>query len=266
MAATGGMALAMATAVPSQAQNVQVPPGNWTVDYGNIRCSLARRTGGAGSPIVILSSFLGRDEPELLLMRDGAEALPSLPSRMEVVLGPNNLVRRGTRRARRVEGGRVVRIDELGEGFIERFAESQMLRIRSGSRLLLQLPTPNAAAAVTALKACNDDLLQSWGIDTAARRTWQQLPRLASGSITSSDYPDEAARIGQRGTVVVRFTVGTDGRASGCSTVVTSHFAPLDAHTCRLMAERLRFQPAVDAQGRVIAATYIQTVRWELED
>lgn len=267
-AIAGSLAIlgAIPIATPARAQNVQVAAGHWTVDYGNVRCSLARRLGGQQSPILILSSFLGRDEPEVVLMRDGSEVLPDLPSRVEVVLGPSEEVRRGTRRGRRVEGGRIVTLEGLGEGFIERFAESQVLRIRAGSRVLAELRTPNAGAAVAALKACNDDLLRSWGIDTEARRNWQRTPTVASGSINDGDYPPDALRQGQSGSVVVRFMVGTDGQASECRVVVTSHVSILDSETCRLISERLRYRPALDAQGQVVAATFIQTVHWRMPE
>ena len=79
-------------------------------------------------------------------------------------------------------------------------------------------------------------------------------PRLVAGRILDSDYPRRAseARIG--GTVIVRFTVGADGRPGGCAVARSSGHADLDAATCRLIERRFRYRPARDAQGRPVPA------------
>lgn len=51
----------------------------------------------------------------------------------------------------------------------------------------------------------------------------------------------------------VRFTVGTDGRAGGCTVMRSSGNAELDATTCRLIERRFRFDPARDTQGRLVS-------------
>jgi periplasmic protein TonB len=73
-------------------------------------------------------------------------------------------------------------------------------------------------------------------------------PKWISGGLVKSDNP----RGRYRGTVTVRFTVRPDGRVSGCRPAVSSGSAALDAHTCQLVEERLRFRPALDWEGRAI--------------
>lgn len=248
------------------AQRLNVQAGKWTIDYGEARCTLARRIGDAQSPVFILSSFLGRDNPEVMLVRDGSGALPQLPSRVDVVLVPTNVARTGVVRRRLLQGGTASIVEDLGEGFIEHFAEAQQVRIQSGGRVLATLDIPSAGMAVNALKECNDDLLRSWGIDTAARDAWQRGPRLTAGYITNNDYPDEAVRRRESGTVVVRLTVNADGSASDCVPVVRSGSALLDQATCRAATGRFRFDPALNAAGQPTRAIYVQTVRWILPD
>lgn len=249
---------------PAAAQRLAVEAGKWNLDYGDIRCSLSRRLGGPQSPVLTLSSYLGRDEPEIILIRDGSEVLPDLPNSVEVVLTPGNHVARGVPRARRVQGGRIVSIQELGEGFIERFATAQSVRFQTRGRRLFEVAVPGATAAVAALKACNDDLLQSWGVDTSVALS--RRPRLASGTITNRDYPMASINAGEQGAVVARFMVGIDGRASNCGVAVSSRFPRLDAQTCTLLVQRLRFEPALDEQNRPAPGLYVQTVRWMLPD
>ncbi len=249
---------------PAAAQRLPVEVGKWNLDYGNVRCSLSRRLGGPQSLILTLSSYLGRDEPEIILMRDGSEELPNLPDAVEIVLGPTNHVARGVPRTRQVQGGRIISIQELEEGFIDRFAVSRSLRFQSRGRQVFELQIPGATAAVAALRACNEELLQSWGVDTSVEVS--RRPRILRGSITDADYPNESIRAGEQGAVVTRFLVGTDGRASNCGIAVSSGSRRLDGHTCALLVERMRFEPARDDQDRPVTGLFVQTVRWVMPD
>lgn len=55
--------------------------------------------------------------------------------------------------------------------------------------------------------------------------------------------------------ITMRFTVGTDGRVSGCRVQVPSGDALVDREACPRAERRLRFQPALDVRGQRIAAT-----------
>lgn len=90
-------------------------------------------------------------------------------------------------------------------------------------------------------------------------------PLHISGSINNArDYPTppggRQARIGNE--VIVKVTVGTDGRASNCSVFRPSPDAEADAITCRLVVERLRFKPATDSNGTPVSAPFYWRQRW----
>jgi protein TonB len=55
--------------------------------------------------------------------------------------------------------------------------------------------------------------------------------------------------------VLVRYTVGVDGRPSGCTVTQSSGNEDLDSNTCRLVEQRFRYEPARDADGRVVPDT-----------
>jgi periplasmic protein TonB len=78
---------------------------------------------------------------------------------------------------------------------------------------------------------------------------------LIAGRILDSDYPRAASRARIGGTVIVRFTVGADGRPGGCAVVRSSGRADLDSTTCRLIERRFRYRPARDSEGKAVAAT-----------
>jgi len=90
-------------------------------------------------------------------------------------------------------------------------------------------------------------------------------PVWIGGAINNArDYPvppgGRQTRIGTE--VIVRVTVGTDGRASNCSVFRPSPDAEADAITCRLVVDRLRFRPATDAEGNPVTAPFFWRQRW----
>jgi TonB family protein len=84
------------------------------------------------------------------------------------------------------------------------------------------------------------------------------IPRRIAGGIGNSDNP--GGRL--QGTVNVRFTVERNGQVSGCRTVASSGNPALGARTCQLVQQRLRFTPALDAQGQPIPWTMGATYTW----
>ena len=89
--------------------------------------------------------------------------------------------------------------------------------------------------------------------------------RLLSGSIGDHDYPAAAARANIGGAVIVRFTVGADGRVRDCGVMRSSGNDDLDATTCRLIERRFRYAPARDAAGRPVESRQGWRQLWWLE-
>jgi protein TonB len=86
-----------------------------------------------------------------------------------------------------------------------------------------------------------------------------------SGSIDNArDYPvPPGGRGARQGTeVIVRVTVGTDGRARGCTVYRPSPDAEADRITCQLVESRLGFRPAMDGEGNPVAAPFYWRQRW----
>lgn len=86
-----------------------------------------------------------------------------------------------------------------------------------------------------------------------------------SGSIDNArDFPvPPGGREARRGTqVIVRVTVGTDGRARGCSVYRPSPDEEADRITCQLVETRLGFRPATDSSGRPVPAPFYWRQQW----
>lgn len=89
--------------------------------------------------------------------------------------------------------------------------------------------------------------------------------RLIAGAIRDRDYPKDARRQQIQGSTTVRFTVGSDGRARGCTIARSSSSPLLDQATCRLIEARFRYAPARDAAGKPRAEQRGWRQDWWLE-
>ena len=88
------------------------------------------------------------------------------------------------------------------------------------------------------------------------------LPALFS----TDDYPVEAIKREEQGTVSFQLAINRRGRVSKCSIVGSSGSKALDQATCSILKTRGRFAPARDAQGKRVPDNYSGRVRWELPD
>ncbi len=83
---------------------------------------------------------------------------------------------------------------------------------------------------------------------------------------TDRDYPASALRDGAAGRVQVRVDIDTGGRATACAVVESSGNSELDARTCALTIERMRFKVAMNAAGRATRDTITFRVVWRIQD
>ncbi len=87
-------------------------------------------------------------------------------------------------------------------------------------------------------------------------------PQFRSGRISDRDFPDALRETTRGGTVGVRYTVLTSGRVANCRITRSSGEALLDRNTCRLITERFRYRPSLDAAGRPVQADIVESHEW----
>jgi len=80
------------------------------------------------------------------------------------------------------------------------------------------------------------------------------------------DYPREARRSGQQGTVQFRLNVDAWGRASNCTILGSSGSTVLDNATCSAFVTNARFAPARNELGENVSSTWESRMRWSLDD
>jgi TonB family protein len=86
------------------------------------------------------------------------------------------------------------------------------------------------------------------------------------GLFSTKDYPLDATRKSESGTVAVVLKVGADGRIMDCIVTASSGSPSLDAQTCRIFWQRARFVPARDSRGRPVESAWQQRINWELPE
>lgn len=87
-------------------------------------------------------------------------------------------------------------------------------------------------------------------------------PRWIKGRLKDSDFPAGLGDAGVGGTVGVRYTVAVTGRVSACTVTRSSGNAVLDETTCRLIRDRFRFRPSLDAANRPVASVIVEKHEW----
>jgi TonB family protein len=109
-------------------------------------------------------------------------------------------------------------------------------------------------------------LLASQSISAEEKGQAQPLrPRTPPGSwITNQDYPTNSVRNKEFGILAFRLDVDDKGDIAACHILVSSGFWRLDEQACTLLTRRARFEPARDAAGTPIPATYRSRFQWIL--
>jgi len=106
---------------------------------------------------------------------------------------------------------------------------------------------------------------------TREQSTATEFPARARGDVrgifSDDDYPADAQRAGQEGTVQAKLDIDTSGRVARCTIIRSSGHASLDASTCKILLRRARFVPAQDRNGKATSDTYVTPpVTWRLQE
>lgn len=116
-----------------------------------------------------------------------------------------------------------------------------------------------------AVRQCIDNLVKSWGLDPAVIARLQSRPmpiNTPSKWLSPNDYPASAVRAGKSAFVAFRLMVDEQGRVTGCAVQNVHHDEAFSKLTCDLLTKRVRLTPAIDADGKPVAAYFISRASW----
>lgn len=117
------------------------------------------------------------------------------------------------------------------------------------------------------MRQCLRDLVQSWGYDPAVIDGISR-PVRPDGSpakwVTDDDYPVKAVSAGHIGLLRFRLDVDDQGKVSACHILDRTDPDDFAALTCKILTNRARFKPALDAKGTPVRAYYMGSFTWKM--
>lgn len=273
-----------AVAAPKQPQ-VLGHSSKWQMNYGEDACTLSSSFGegkdgvllaitqyepGNGFEMKIYSPALSHDEipmkvdvafgEQLARRYDGLSAKASDPAKTPtVILG-----------GMRLDGWRAPMKNQdpsIKPPTIspEQEAAVTSISFNAPGRTPIRLKTGSMKPAMDAMRSCTDDLLRHWGFDPAvqANLTRPAAPVESPGKwLRSSDYPTGALVNGENGLVRFRLDVEPDGAVSKCRILYRTNPDSFADLSCKLLQQRARFTPALDAAGKPVKSSYMSQIRW----
>ncbi len=109
-------------------------------------------------------------------------------------------------------------------------------------------------------------LLMATGAAAQAAARTEPMPLVPLHHVLNpEDYPAEALRKKEEGSVRYRLSIGSAGEIRNCEVLKSSGSVSLDEGTCKLLRSRARFSPAKDEAGRQVEGHVENSVTWRLE-
>lgn len=223
---------------------------------------------GFGTPItLILRSNPASQELDLILVgKLWKPVLSQQPTPVVLQLLGTGTTLAGTAIAQRLPGaGRAIMIDGVKVDALDHFAKANGLAVTAKKTPVISIAFSQADKAVIALRACNDDILRSWGIDPAARKQlrsearWEPVTKKKNSMPTLEDMPQGSLRGGSSGQALIIFDVASDGSTSGCKLVSQSGSA---GSPCEQLKRRGKYHPAVGLAGQPVASRKAELHEW----
>lgn len=253
-----------ASSAPAADQAMREATGNWNVDYAEHQCVASRPFGSAAEPLhLLVKPSPTTDVVQLALVKNGSSS-KGLEVDAKLTLGNSSTIT-----AKQLSYGtsdKSVRLINLGGEQAALLGMSDGI-IWDASGETLQLKLGPMAPLMQVLADCRADLADYWNVgeEHAARLKSTAAPEVPLITyFNSNDYPMQAIRQEEQGTVSAVLLIDETGAIRDCMVQQTSGVAVLDAQTCMVFKSRAKFRPAIGVDGKPVRSSFTQRIRWEL--
>ena len=254
----------------------------WEMKYNPDSCQLIARFGGDLERMILV---ITREQPSDyfdLELYGKALSDSGIDVPVELTFGTNGALVKRDGVALTMSGGDklpVIRITGLRIDGLRDFknpaampvltpaSEAQVTEIafrKSGGKRYMFL-TGSMAAPLAAMRACTTDLVKTWGYDPAVEERLSRHAMPTNGParwLGTNDFPDKSWMAGHNGIVRFRLDLDSAGFPSGCRVLYRTNPDEFADLSCKLLLQRARFSPALDAAGKPVKSYYINTIRW----
>ena len=249
------------------------PAGKWVIDDRDYACVLSRTFGEGKEAITLgVEPFPLSASATLMLATRSHGRAPSKDEARLTLSPSNEQIRSDSTSVPAAVSGKQITSLSIERAELGKLARSKVVTVSIGRRDDISLAPTSMQAALTALSACEKNLLRSWGIPPDAvfammypSNTGATLPTDSSTAhrwVTDLDYPVSALAKGAGGTTIARWTIGIDGRVHDCTVVKSAGDTALDKAACTAITSRGRYRPALDKDGKPVISWAIRKVRW----
>jgi hypothetical protein len=165
------------------------------------------------------------------------------------------------------KGRRDISASSEDPAFVSKFAGASAIEITQEKLGTMRVPLRSAAAAVEAVRSCEDTKMRDWGIDPVAWRALKAPPKIVTrwtDLIDSDDYPIGALLNGSQGHMILRFQIGADGSVRDCQRLIRGQPVQQRVRLCSKLKKLARFKPAVASTGEPVASPYVLVINFRL--
>ena len=148
----------------------------------------------------------------------------------------------------------------------ERNAAAKFIRVDMGGDRILVLETGGMRGLFTAMDACVDNMIASWGYDLDRRATMTRdvVPLNATHWPRWVGYPADMLAREAHAIVHFRLAVDETGRVTDCVVQGGTDPEGFGRSLCKALSGRARFQPALDEHGKAMPSFFPTSVVFEI--
>ena len=239
------------------------PTGPWNVEFADSMCLLSRPYGSDRATRLIFKPGVIGDDVEIIVMKATKSISSSRFGTTVLSISDQPIDANMAYSAYNTKALRLLRIQAGNKMALAKV--NGAFSIDAGREGRVSFAVSGISRALPVLADCVKQLRAVYKIDEAeitAIATWPTGKLVAMFS--TNDYPGEALRNEQSGTVGVLLWVDPDGRISSCQVVESSASPVLEATTCSIFQRRARLTPAMNNAGKPVRAPVFTRVRWML--
>ena len=243
------------------ANAVRFPTSVWNVEVAPSQCVASRNYGSADRPmyLVLKPSPLG-GVMRLAIVQKGHAPLAQTAGKVQFDNKPP--LATGILTYTDDSHGNWVASTNVPIGDFDAAGAASSVRVwgSSISETFAVSVLPTVAAE---LRKCLQTLQSAWNITADRSTRISREAKVKNKKVFDwTDYPRDAIRQSQSGSVKVVFLVDESGVVRDCSVDRTSGIPILDAMSCRVMQTRAKFDPAVGPDGKGVKSIYCSGITW----